>query len=631
MTKKPFWNINRRDFLGGAALTGAAGALISPMELFAQTGNFPNDYYPPSNTGLRGSHAGSFEVAHSVSWEGKNWGRPKDQTDNVYDMVVVGGGISGLSAAFLYQQKNGSGKKVLILDNHDDFGGHAKRNEFDVDGKTLLGFGGSQTIDGPKHYSPEAKKLLKDISIETERFYDYFDIDYYSNHNMKSGIFFDGAFFNKSVLIENPFGIEPNAQNRQKIENIINSFPVSKESQEALIKTVFEPKDHFPDLNDEEKINKLSSLNYVEYLQDYYGVPKEATDIFRDEPKAGLFGVGWDAMSAYLSIEFGMPGTAAYAQLSTPHRGYEDDEPYIFHFPDGNAGIARSLVRKLIPDAVPGNTMEDLVLSKVQYDLLDQANSTNRIRLNSTAVDVRHTSNQTAVDVTYVRNNQTYRVRGKHVIMACYNSILPFICPDIPESQKEALTYSTKVPLVFSNVAIRNWRAIADTGINRANVPLSDMHQGYYLDFPVSMGGYDFSKTPDDPIVLCSYYVPSEPDQGLTAREQNLLGRHKLYQHTFEDMEGPMIRQMDEMYGKQGFDVERDIAGITINRWPHGYAYEYNHYFDPHDYTYDNGPHVTGRAQLGRISIANSDSSAYAYVDGAIDAAVRAVNEQIKI
>ncbi|MBT5074957.1 MAG: NAD(P)-binding protein [Kordiimonadaceae bacterium] len=636
MTKRLLPNINRRDFLGGVALTSAAGAMMSPMELFAQQQGASSEYYPPKLTGMRGSHAGSFEVSHAVSLERTDWDIPKDQTDDIYDMVVVGGGISGLSAAFLYQQKM-AGARILILDNHDDFGGHAKRNEFDIDGKKVIGYGGSQTMQDPGHYSQEAKKLLKDISIETERFYDYFKMGHYNKWEMGGALYFQKPDFGEGKLIKNPygglydlFGDDKSTFGRKERTEKIREFPISKKAQDALIKLMFDPIDPFQGLPAQEKIKRLRSITYIEYLEKYYDMPKEGSDTFRDNAK-GLWGVGWDALSAMQAAVMYEVGMGVFEDLVEILEGPDTSEPYIFHFPDGNAGVARSLVRKLIPEAVPGNTMEDLVLSKVDYSLLDQEGSDNRIRLNSTAVNVRHSIDQSHVDVSYVRNNTVYRVRAKHVIMACYNSIIPFICPEVPEKQVEAINYATKVPLVYTNIALRNWRAFAEKKCNRIRLPKEKLHHSYVLDFPVSMGDYTFSENPDQPILVHATCVPTVPDEGYTAIEQAKMGRMNLYQTSFDDFERSIVGHFEGMFRGTGFDAQRDIAGITVNRWPHGYAYEYNDYSDDPEYGPDKGPHIAGRAQIGRISIANSDASAYAYVNGAIDAAVRAVDEQVKL
>jgi spermidine dehydrogenase len=306
-----------------------------------------------------------------------------------------------------------------------------------------------------------------------------------------------------------------------------------------------------------------------------------------------------------------------------------EEEPFIFHFPDGNAGVARSIVRQLILEAVPGSTMEDLVTSRIDYSLLDQDSSNVRIRLNSTGVDISHTPDQKAVDVTYVYGSNPYRVRGKHVVLACYNSIIPHICPEVPDKQIEAINYATKTPLVYINIAIRNWRAFSEIGFSRIYIPKAQLMHSFVMDYPVSMGDYKFTQSPDEPTILHGTFIPTRPYEGLTAREQNIAGRRQLYEMSFDDFETGIARQLDGALSRGGFDVEQDVAGITVNRWPHGYAYEYNQLFDPPEWNPYNGPHIEGRAQIGRISIANSDASAYAYVSGAIDAADRAVNEQI--
>jgi spermidine dehydrogenase len=345
----------------------------------------------------------------------------------------------------------------------------------------------------------------------------------------------------------------------------------------------------------------------------------------------GYWGFGLDALSALEGWRMNQPGTRGL-DLDLDQSGLRSsEEPYIFHFPDGNAGVARALVRALIPDALPGTTMPELALGKADYSKLDRASNGVRVRLNSTAVDVRHTPNQSDVDVTYIRNGKPERVRGKHVVMACYNSIIPHIVPEVLADQREAIEYAQKTPLVYINVAVRNWRAMAELGCNNIYIPKPSLMYAIGLDFPVSVGDYKFTTGPDQPAVLHGTFLPTMPDQGLTQKEQNRLGQKRIFEMSFDDYESRIVRQLDGALGGVGFDVERDIAGLTVNRWPHGYAYEYNELFDPPDFSPDNGPHIAGRAQIGRISIANSDSSAYAYVDGAIDAAYRAINEQLNL
>jgi spermidine dehydrogenase len=343
----------------------------------------------------------------------------------------------------------------------------------------------------------------------------------------------------------------------------------------------------------------------------------------------GYWGIGYDALSAMEGFRLGMPGTWYLGLVEESHGPGGREEPYIFHFPDGNAGVARSIVRQLIPEAVPGSTMEDLVLSRVDYELLDLQSNPTRIRLDSTAVDVRHVDGDKAVDVTYVQNGNVQRIRGKHAILACYNNIVPHICPEVSVEQRAAIAKATKIPLVYISVAVRNWKAFEKLGFQSFYIPQPKLMHSFGMDFPVSMGGYDFTRNSSEPTIVHGTYVPTAPDQGLSEREQHVQGRRDLYAMTFDDLERDIVGAMSGALEGGGFDAERDVAGLTVNRWPHGYAYEYNELFDPHDWSPENGPHLLGAAQIGRISIANSDASAFAFVNGAFDAAHRAVNEQI--
>ena len=617
--------ISRRDFMNGIAVGVAAGSGLSPLELLASSDGAP---YPPALTGLRGSHPGSFEIAHAVARDGATFRRPAELTDEVYDLVVVGGGISGLAAAHFYRQQAGPDARILVLDNHDDFGGHAKRNEFDVDGKKLICYGGSQTIDTPGHYSTVAGQLLKDVGIHTERFYDYFDQDYFRERKLGRGIHFSADAYGRDSTTKNVLRVF-GATTAGDVAAVVASYPLPAESRQALLALLESREDYLPDLSGDEKIAYLKSVSYLQFIGKHAGAAQDVQDMMRDTVR-GFWGLGWDALSAMEGLRLGMPGTAGLGIGELEDEPPGRDEPYIFHFPDGNAGVSRSLVRKLLPQAVPGSTMEDLVRSRVDYGLLDRGDSAVRIRLNSTAVDVRHSADAKHVDITYVQNGASHHVRGKHAVLACYNNILPHICPEMPDVQKEAIAYATKVPLVYISVAIRSWRAFHELGYHDIYIPRGRLMHSFGMDFPVSMGGYHYTRTPDDAAVVHGTFVPIAPNEGLSGREQHTKGRRELYEMSFDTFEDGIVAQMSGALGGGGFDAERDIAAITVNRWPHGYAYEYNELFDPPEYNRSHGPHVAGRAQIGRISIANSDAAAYAYVNGAIDAADRAVREQTR-
>jgi spermidine dehydrogenase len=283
------------------------------------------------------------------------------------------------------------------------------------------------------------------------------------------------------------------------------------------------------------------------------------------------------------------------------------------------------LVRTLIPGAVTGHTMDDIVLASAHYDGLDQAGAPVRIRLNSTAVRVRHVDESTArdVQVAYMRGGKLQTVQTKACVLACYNGMIPYLCPELPEKQKESLAYLVKAPLVYTHVAIRNWTAFQKLGIHQIVAP-AGYHTYTALDFPVSLGGYEFPKHPDDPMVLFMLRTPCQP--GLPQRDQFRAGRMELMQTPFSTFERNIRDQLARMLSGGGFDPARDIQAITVNRWAHGYAYEHNPLFDP-AWAEGEQPWVLGRKPFGQIAIANSDAAASAYTDAAIDQAYRAVQE----
>ena len=440
MNKRP--KISRRDFINGMALSLAAGSTLSPMEILAQSAVGTSPYYPPGLTGMRGSHDGSFEIAHAVAREGRKFARPEEQTEDTYDLIVVGGGISGLSSAKFFRDRADGSSKILVLDNHDDFGGHARRNELDVDGKTLLGYGGSQTIQDPARYSKVAGQLLKDLSIETQRFYEYYDQEYFSSRGMKNGIYFDRATFGVDQLSANPISsMLSEGVDEDELPGAVAALPIGEQDQANFLKLLKGGVDYLSGMSKGEKIDLLNNISYLEFLEKHAKMPESVLTIMQDS-FLPLISAGWEAGPALYAAQSYFPGTW---ELGV-HEDDVEEEPYIFHFPDGNAGVARSLVRDLIPQAIPGKTMEDLVTAKADYSLLDRPDSDIRIRLNSTVVQAVNTPDGKFVDVTYVKNGEVYRARARHTVMACYTNIIPHICPDIPSMQVEAIRYATKIP-----------------------------------------------------------------------------------------------------------------------------------------------------------------------------------------
>jgi spermidine dehydrogenase len=591
--------ITRRDFLDGVAISVGSAALLGPKKALASAveaaSSDTRHYYPPTLTGIRGSHEGAYEASHALAWRGE---KPSSYTDleEEYDLVVVGAGISGLAAALFYQQKAGKDARILLLDNHDDFGGHAKRNEFHSQGQMLLGPGGSGNFQDSHLYSQQSKELIGDLGFDLNKVRDAMAPGWgMADAQVDVGLYTDKKHFGEDKIINGPwmgtwFGLGD-------YRELIQSLTVPASEQQKLIAFV-EGTLELQKVIPEENIKRfLKSTTYQAFLTDYVGLAEPTSSLWNT-----IIGVTFclypDSISIAEALKWGVPGFSvlgeeAYAALADTLIMEESD---IVWMPDGNASLTRQMVRRLIPAVAPGDTIEDVVTARFDYDKLDLPNHRVRLRLNSSAVNV--------------------------------NGLIPSLCPDMPEEQKENLRYGVKVPLLATNVLIRNRHAFNKAGVEVFHCPTSH-YQLVSSAPPVSIGDYKSSDDADSPMLIYMLTSPTDKNNGSqSGRDLYRQARHKIYTTSFAEYEQDIREQLNGMFGAFGFDADRDIEAITINRWSHGYAYDYMELYDP-VWPEGEAPHEQGRMPFGHISIANSDSENRAYLDGAIDAAWRAVNEQL--
>lgn len=617
--------ISRRDFLNGVVLSVAGVAATTLLRGTAHA-SAPASY-PPSLGGLRGHSETAMSIMHAVR-DGTFWDsapQPEATGEN-YDLVVVGGGISGLAAANLYRQQVGEAAKILILENNDDIGGHARRNEFTTAaGRVVIGYGGSESLQTPSYFSPLVKQLLVDIGIETEKFKDYYDQAWAEDRGLGEAVLFRKEVFGADALVVTS----------ESAADWVSKTPLNAQAQKDLIELIDAPRDYLPGKTREQKFKTLAQTTYADFLTKLAGYDPQLLDYFAASTRA-YFGVGIDATTALDAWGNGNPGFGAMDLGETPYKTMSpsgrlvltDPDDYIYHFPDGNAGLVRALVRKLVPAAVPGSTMEDLVTAKVDYAALDIAGNPNRIRLNASVVRVAHDGDSKtakSVDLTYVEDGKLKTVTAAQVVLACWHRVIPHITTELGETQIEALNDQVKVPLIYSNVLLKNWQAFDALKIASFECP-SGFWDGANIDMPVSIGAYKFADKPDEPVLLHISKVVITPGEGLSARDQATGGRYELVDLKFEDMEREIRDMLQRALGAGGFDAARDIEAITCNRWSHGYALEY---MRPWDAYWPEGPLPveTSRKGWGRIVIANSDAGAYAYAHSAMDQAGRAVSE----
>jgi spermidine dehydrogenase len=567
---------------------------------------------------MRGSHPGSFEAAHALR-DGVGV-PPGTDTGESYDLVVVGAGISGLAAAQFFRARTSRGARILLLDNHDDFGGHAKRNEFQLGGRMELLNGGTLSIESPRPYSPVAGGLIRELGIDVEALASKAaHPQFYDQMGLREAVFFDRETFGTDKLVVG----------KRSDEAAIAAYPLSARAREDIARIERGAVDFMPGVSSAAKKLRLSKMSYRDFLSEVVKVDPQTLTFYQAQTHS-LWGVGIDAVAALDCWGVDLPGFQGMklAPGSIPRMGFtpagfaDTGGSKTFHFPDGNASIARLLVRNLLPQAIPGHTAEDIVTARVAYDRLDRQGSPIRLRLSSTVVRAENVGGA-GVRVTYIRSGKAYTVQARNCVLACYNMMIPYLCPELPDAQKEALHSLVKTPLVYTSVALRNWEAFQKLGVDRVYAPGS-YHVNFNLNWKVDIGTYRSPDSPSEPMLVHMLRTPCHP--GLTESEQHKAGRAELLATPFSTFERNIRDQLARTLGGGGFDPARDIEAITVNRWPHGYAPEYNPLFDP-DVPESQRRWVRGRAPFGRIAIANSDSGGGAYTDVAIDQADRAVNE----
>ena len=639
MSKK----ITRRDLLNGlalgtgAALTGypAVNWALAPSVAGQRIMDAPSaSAYPPTLTGMRGSHPGSFEVAHALAWQSEKPATYEALGEH-YDLVVVGAGMSGLAAAWYYQKQQGADVKILLLDNHDDFGGHAKRNEFHHQGKMVLSTGGAVQVDTLSGYSEMATQLMADLGIDEdmiEAMQRQTPTDYLLGGQMQAdvGLSIKGEGEHEHVTIGGHW--LKFFHGRGDYVSAVEALPIPEDQQAKLIAFFGGDEDYLDDLSLLDKWEYINDTRYNHFLIDRVGLTRETLPILGAHLSVLNGPSGWQH-TVYEAILAGAPGLRALGWVTnfidSAAAAVLDDVSEIRMFPDGNASVARLLVQALIPEVAPAmDGISDVAIAQFDYDALDEAKQNIRVRLSSTVVGVKEMTDE-KVQVDYVKNGEPLRVTANHCVLACYNAMIPHLCPEMSDAQKQGLSYGEKVPFVFANVLLADGVAFSQLGLTITQCPF-DAFQWVVAGPTMTTGGYAPPRTAADPMVVFMMGSPTPADDETSAaRDLFRRGRHKIYATTFAEYEQNIRDQLQSLLGGYGFDHETDIQAITVNRIPHGYAYWYWGLDDP-EWSPGQAPHEIGRKQFGRISIANSDSQARPYMDGAFDAAFLAVDEQIR-
>ena len=620
--------ISRRDFVQGAAVAVGAAALGGPALAQAQA-DAAN--YPPLRSGLRGAHPGAFETAHALR-DGRTFGAA-ESTGEVYDLVVVGCGLSGLAAAYWYRKQAGPSARILLIDNHDDFGGHAKRNEFVLSGRTYYANGGSAYFDAAPTWTREAQGLVEELGVD------------WRNPvrlprpqpalPLGPATYFGKGYYGKDQLVVGGSIDAPTAA-------FLARTPLSPQMRAEVLRLYTGTTDYMAGLSKEQKYERLRAMSYRDYLLNVARFSPELLNYTR-----GVWCLGNDMCNAWFALYRHRPGFAGLG-LDAPVGSPEAHGDTNYQFVCGNSDFARLLVRALIPEALPAGDWPSLARRRVDYSLLDRDGQPTRIRLGSIAVSARHVGamrlydpDDREVEIAYVAGGRLRSVRGKDVVMACNNNVIPYLCPDMPEPQKAALHSAVRAVNQQTNVLFRNWEAFAKLKVNRLTCPNS-FYGAVSLAFPTTLGGIEPVRDPSEPIVVAfSTGINSgilnnvamvadlcdgaPPAQGSPMDDQFRAVRAGMLAKDFAFWERKIRQMTAGALSGGGVDPARDIAAITVNRWPHGFATGRNYLWDgdPNQ----TSPTVLAKQKFGRIAIANSDAAGIGMANTAFNEAYRAVND----
>ena len=612
-------SITRRDFLGSTLLASGVGLLggLNPAELLAMSkasapGAAQDDWTGYGGVGeysrSNGNTYAVMDSGHKMR-DGAYDPLPADTIDTgeTYDCVVVGGGISGLAAALFFlrqteQRPAGAAKTCLILENHPIFGGEAKQNEFEVDGKRLIAHQGSAIYLVPYPYSFIAR-FYDSIGVKAPK------LTYQkwggSGPAMTLGRTpYDSAGLGRGQYgfwFSEKFGQKPGMWLIDPVGKKMDCAPITADARSELLRwfsgaAADESKFDPPKYEGDEISRKLDSVTLEHHMMEQYGLSRETIRTYLSPVEGGGSGLGPDALSAFCDYA---------ADLLHP---WDDGSgETVQMFPGGNTTIARLMAKALLPASIDSPaTVDGVTRGTVNFAALDAAGSNVRLRLSATAVSVRHdgdTAKANSLSIAYAKNGKVFRVKARSAVMAGGSWTAKRIIKDLGEPQRNAYAQFYRSPCMMANVAVRNWRFLQKMGITGCRWFEG---VGNYFDVVRQAVCGDVAPTisPDDPVVLSVKVLYSYP--GESTENQGHRGRGEMITTSFREYELRIRQQLTEMFAGAGFEAERDIAGIVLNRWGHAYLNPQPGFF----FGKDGKPaprDVLRGEPFGRIAFANTD------------------------
>lgn len=617
--------ITRRDFLNGA-LIGAGAFLFelpAPLRLFAQS------QQGDGNGGV-GDYANSYgnttEVIRAFqSIEGGTYRSLKQEivdTGELYDLVIVGGGLSGLGAAYEFSKTSPKQARCLVLENHPIFGGAAKRNEFMVQGVQLIGPQASNAFGVIDRPGIPGYDIYTELGIPTE--FEYGELPAglkpldFDTTNFGYRLWFTsksiGYYFGRRG------GDVPGKLISGFWENELEGTPYSKQVRKDFLRwrNITERQYDGDDYG-----RWLDSMTYQHYLERVLGLDPEITR-YAHPVLASVVGLGCDVISAYTARQVSMPGFPEFHG----HRSLKNSHWH--SFPGGNDGFSRYFIKALIPDAIEGGkSFADIHNGRVRFSALDREGSKVRVRLGSSVVRVEYEDGSTQgknVSVIYLRDGKLYRLKARSVVMACGSRLSRKVVSGLPASHVEAYSQFHVSPILVINVALTNWGFLYRLGFTACKW-FNGFGFSCNIRKPMYVGTYRPALHPDKPAVLTFYVSFHQP--GLAIEEQGESGRKQLLGTSFAEFESLIIKQMKQIFSDAGFEPGKDIAGIILNRWTYGYVnpqpgFNFGKDGKP-------APRDIIRKPFGRIAFAHAELNGHQHWVAAVDEGRRAAKQTMSV
>jgi spermidine dehydrogenase len=596
--------ILRRDFLNNTLLGFGAALLRKPAPAQAQD----------TFTGYGG--VGDYATSNGDPWSVVSTGhkfrdKAYDQlgslvtdTGEAFDLLIVGGGLSGLSAAYYFAKATGGRKRCLILENHAMFGGHCKQNEFLVSGERLIGPQASNDFGVPREGSGnQMDELFTELKIPREFAWQEWDRNLKPLRMPRDNYSHMDGINDTQVDVGYSFDYPKRSWSHNIFANGLVGTPFPEDVKRDLMKW------RTTTGGSEEVRRHLDAITYKEYIEGELGLSPEVTKFV--EPVVGLIcGASPDAVCARAGHNLVSPMNSR-ATIS---------------FPGGNTTFARHLVRSLIPDSMAGDlNFADVLNYSVRFDVLDRKDTSTRIRLDATVIRVEHAG--AGVAVTYEKNGKLYRTRAQAAVVASAGWVNRHTIVDLPREIRTAYDEFQYAPAMSVNVALTNWRFLYK--LQAPAVRYFGGGFGWSCNIRQNMvaGSYHPPLDPDKPTVLTFYlglYTPGRP-----VGEQGNLGREKMLSTSFADFERQIRSQMTLLFRDAGFDPVKDIAGIILNRWGHARVIQ------PPGFYYGRDGKQSAREIVqqgfGRIAIAHAELNGHQNATGALAQGKRAAQQVLGV